>query len=49
MIDALATVAAWSLVGGLTLLVVGWMCWPAILAGAKGIGGALHWLESRRR
>ncbi len=49
MIDALATIAAWSLVGGLALLVVGWMFWPAILAGAEGIGGALHWLESRRR
>lgn len=49
MIDALATIAAWSLVGGLALLVVGWIFWPAILAGAKGIGGALHLLESRRR
>lgn len=49
MIDALATFAAWSLVGSLLLLVVGWLFWPAILAGAKGIGSALHWLETRRR
>jgi len=38
VIDALATIAAWSIVGGIALLVVGWMLWPAILAGAKGIG-----------
>lgn len=49
MIDALATIAAWSIVGGIALLVVGWMLWPAILAGAKGIGCALDWMESRRR
>lgn len=49
MIDVLATIAAWSIVGGIALLVVGWMLWPAIIAGANVIGCILQWLESRRR
>ena len=48
MIDALASLTAWIIVGSLAFLAAGWLLWPVLRAGAEGIGRLIGWTASRR-